>query len=961
MDKDIIRLATEVQAVSRNYADVLKSIQWYLDLHLGPRVDGFAPIGGFPGSVITLHGVRFSPEPARNQVTVGGVPAFVLAASPDELTVIVGRGTRSGPVQVTVDAHAAIASVDFTVLPRPRAGAFEDGPPRFFAGAGNPPTAGLDAHGRVRALVAICYANDRVPANAATLRTDVETRFNPAHDFYDQVSYGVTNLDLDYTDAIALSGAYDDYYDASISNIGDLDRICAEAAQGAVDQGVNLDDYDFMVVTLFLNGGFIRAWGGWSLSNFSYDDGTTNISISTSHPLMMIAIGDNADWGRVAHEVGHGLVDAGAVLGEDVYSSDLVDGSVATAQNFELMGNHDTHPCFSGHFMRQLDYYASTNILDLVWDRNPFDNTYTLVAHGITQNTSSARRHLIRIRVGDGVFYYIEVRQQMAAGAASFDTAIPVPGGSTGGVIVTKVFTDQVNVNQELRFITLLHDPETQSTGAVIEDPARALRITVGTVVATSPLAMNVRVEWAQTIGDNPAGTFDLRLTQTSVPWVSDDIWVDRQPWGVTNETDGDGHIVATREKPRPGEINRLYGQVFNSGPDDTTNVKLTFYAITPPGVGDNGAWAPISTRTLATVNHSTAASDYVNWTPTVGQHTCLKVYASAQFGEVTVGNNQAQENVFYFAPPASSPPEPVRMKVAIRNPRDEDAVIPVHIHGVPHGYAVQLPHAWYCLPPKGERTVEFVILPFFDIEAYEGKAVVPLGIAGASAEPVNHGKNRRGKLEYRTATIDLRGYVPRAYADSLPTTGLPASTHRTIGGLRAAVTPKRRIDIWNEKDENRNQHAIAVRGGIRPALLKQRIELVVTEASGERHIATTYTNDKGEFSFYLDRMPSEEQRQAWDTARARPLKGVYKAQARAIDATDAADATAPALYFQFGARAAASYSYEVLSHATTRKAEPALEGVISASSKAAHEDERRPNGKKKDVTSPKLEKDAGA
>jgi hypothetical protein len=36
---------------------------------------------------------------------------------------------------------------------------------------------------------------------------------------------------------------------------------------------------------------------------------------------------------------------------------------------------------------------------------------------------------------------------------------------------------------------------------------------------------MNVTVEWAQTIADDPAGTFDLRLTQASVPWVSDDIW----------------------------------------------------------------------------------------------------------------------------------------------------------------------------------------------------------------------------------------------------------------------------------------------------------------------------------------------------------------------------------------------------------------------------------------------------
>lgn len=82
----------------------------------------------------------------------------------------------------------------------------------------------------------------------------------------------------------------------------------------------------------------VRAWGGSSQSNFAYDDGAgVSIDITTSQPLGQIWLGHDADWGRAAHEFGHNLVDGGLALGEDVYSSDLIDPTEATVQNFELM------------------------------------------------------------------------------------------------------------------------------------------------------------------------------------------------------------------------------------------------------------------------------------------------------------------------------------------------------------------------------------------------------------------------------------------------------------------------------------------------------------------------------------------------------------------------------------------------------------------------------------------------
>lgn len=900
MSDDLGHIANRILLQTSDYTLTLARLRDLLAAATGPRIDSFTPLSGQPGTMLTIHGANFQGGRTANTVTVGGHDAYVLEATPTMLQVIVSLAATSGPVQVTAEGKTGAGPVDFQRLPPPRASDGEDGPPVFFAGAGNPPTAGIDAHGSPKVLVAITFATDKVPANSTTLRTAVKTEFDKAQEYYHQVSYGATDLQIDYTTAIALTGAYDDYVDASIDNIANpdgIDRICAEAAQGAVDQGLDIDDYDFMLVVLFLDGGFIRAWGGFEKSNFAYNDGSTSINISTSHPVMMVCIGDNADYGRVAHELGHGFVDPGAVLGEDIYGSDLIDPANASAQMFDLMGSHDTHPAFSGHFMNELAYYSSSNVLDLEWDRNPFSQSYVLVAHGTTQNANSGRRHLIRIRVGGGVFYYVEVRQLLDPSSSRYDTQIPVPAGESGGVVVTKVFTDVVNVNQEMRFVSLLHDPETQSQGAIIEDPARGLRITVGSVVSSNPLTMNVTVEWAQTVADDPAGTFDLRLTQTSVAWVSDDIWVDRQPWGVTNETDGDGHIVATREKPRPGEVNRLYGQVFNSGPEDVTNVRLTYYAITPPGVGDNGAWAPIAMRTLASCPANSMTGDYVSWTPTVGEHTCLKVYASPQFGEITAGNNQAQENVFYFAPAANSPPEPVRMKIAIRNPLDEPAAIPVAIHGVPAGYAVHLPHSWYLLPAKGERTVELVILPHLDIKAYLG--LEPVYMPSTSGKKQD---DRRAKLRFRTATIDVKGYVPRLYKDRLPVTDIPGFTYLPIGGIRAAVTPKRGVDIKAERDR-RKKDAIAVRGWISPALDGQRIEVMVSDVRGQRQYLTTRTDAKGAFQAALDCMPPPGgSRKAWDGRNGQHgLRGVYEVICRVADASDVADVVAAPIYFQFG------------------------------------------------------------
>ena len=320
-----------VSSLAKTPAMLAAKIWELLPLVVGPSIHHFSPIQGHPGTLLEIFGTNFTPTKEENTVTVGGESAYVLEASPTKLTVITSLSTVTGPVRVEVAGNADTGPVDFTVLPAPVAANGEDGPPIFYAGRGRPsagagPALGVSAQGTIQALVVLCNAQDRPPNNAVTVRNNVITEFDNTPVYYDQVSYGDTDLQLTYTDWVQLTGNYADYVDDSpdVRNfIWPADRILAEAAQGAVNQGHNLDDYIFMAVVLHLGGGFVRAWGGWSQSNFAWtgtdpNGNAVNINVTASHALGLTTIGENADWGRFAHELAHSLVEAGAVLGEDV-------------------------------------------------------------------------------------------------------------------------------------------------------------------------------------------------------------------------------------------------------------------------------------------------------------------------------------------------------------------------------------------------------------------------------------------------------------------------------------------------------------------------------------------------------------------------------------------------------------------------------------------------------------------
>lgn len=102
-------------------------------------------------------------------------------------------------------------------------------------------------------------------------------------------------------------------------------------------------------------------------------------------------------------------------------------------------------------------------------------------------------------------------------------------------------------------------------------------------------------------------------------------------------------------DKPKPLEINHIWARVHCDGLTGAKDIRVTFYAVEPPNIGDNGNWAPHQTKILPSIN----ANGYVVW-------------IDPKPGEVTAGNNFSQENVLKFEAPAASPPGPVIAPVAV-------------------------------------------------------------------------------------------------------------------------------------------------------------------------------------------------------------------------------------------------------------------------------------------------------
>ena len=189
-------------------------------------------------------------------------------------------------------------------------------------------------------------------------------------------------------------------------------------------------------------------------------------------------------------------------------------------------------------------------------------------------------------------------------------------------------------------------------------DPARTIRITVTQKLTDRPAKYRVRVEWGHLPATDPNGQSDLRITPwVPPPWETVDIWAnsikndETSPPKViykNHEPGDETKPIGNGDPPWVGHRQHYLRRVTNQGMVETPGpVRITFYVNTPPGVGDNGNWAPFDTVDIGKLaaGETRIVEAIRKWRPAVGEHTCVKVQIEPQTGEVTFDNNQAQEN----------------------------------------------------------------------------------------------------------------------------------------------------------------------------------------------------------------------------------------------------------------------------------------------------------------------------
>jgi hypothetical protein len=243
-------------------------------------------------------------------------------------------------------------------------------------------------------------------------------------------------------------------------------------------------------------------------------------------------------------------------------------------------------------------------------------------------------------------------------------------------------------------------------------------------------------------------------------------------------------------------------------------------------------------------------------WIPARGEHTCIKVDIAPQIGEISVGNNLAQENIAVFDSAGSSSHEPVELDTVVRNPYPSWKLIHLQVRGLPDGWFTVINHGWVWVPPRGQKPLKIVIWTIKDT-------------------PDERDQHQKVPVE---AFVRIEGWTTQMHR-LLP-----------IGGLTAIVKANHKVDIKSIDVQASLEKPIVVDGSLIPPLANIPITIEVIDPEGKSHLLHTLTDDHG--SFHTDRVLGRE-------PYILQQPGKYTVQAFVTSGADAAETESKVISFK--------------------------------------------------------------
>lgn len=583
-----------------------------------------------------------------------------------------------------------------------------------------------------------------------------------------------------------VTGATDEYVDrgASLSLFADHSKLLTAAMEAADADIADYEAFDAVIVILFSS--FLR---GQASGAQTFDVNGTMFKIET------INQSSSTGFGRFTHEIGHwiGL--------PDQYDP-ITAGSRGYWTTMDGANDRQYAGWEKDFKLGWIETPANVKFLERPDPGMPdFDDTFLVVPTAV-EELSSGTVTAIKIKSSESVHYYVEGRDAIAGNVS--DT-------SPNNFVVVMEAVDAWPPGIYPK--RTLNEQEVLSAGDPAYQPDPTIEITFVSVDPGPPEAYNVNVKIKAEEQSDP------KITPWGAPpWESPDIWIDSE-----REGGGWDDPATAVPKPQNGEatwvdhVNRVYAKISNIGGGDATGVTVRFRVNTPGGIGDSGTFVDLITPPSVDIPAGESRNVYAEWTPTVGEHTCIKVEIEHIPGEADIYNNFAQENVTDFYTGSSSPWKPVTIPVRVANPFKETKRVDLEINGLETGWKASLANKWVMLDPKSFKTVDVTITPPPDappctslmLDVYGMTQIDDFIQVYGGLNPIIH---LADPISFEKVRV---GRVPRDPDDRTP--AVAGNVHRFSG-----VTA--------------------------PVLKQAEIAIIVTDPKGEDEVYFTTTDDLGAF-----------------------------------------------------------------------------------------------------------------